>query len=48
MINITWTDWQNLTTIYMDATSEHDKDNRYNFCDLDLIFKVTAEKIHAI
>ena len=27
MINISWTDWQNLTTIYIDATSEHDKDN---------------------
>ena len=27
MLNISWADWQNLTTIYMDATSEHDKNN---------------------
>ena len=25
MLNMSWTDWQNLTTLYMDSTYEHDK-----------------------
>ena len=44
MLNISWTDWHNLTQIYMDITFENDKIKRYHFGDLDLILKVTAEE----
>ena len=44
MLNISWTDCQNLTKTYMGTTSECVKE-MISFCDLDRIFKVTAEKM---